>query len=770
MHWLTAILVLGIAGSVPELSAPVSQAVVETLSNLPTSTPPSFKLAVPSDPEERILQAATYLRQQYPQDVRRLLEDWKVDKKHKHLKRYIPYLLGRAALLEGKSEEAQFYLSRKVKSDRPVLQLMTSQALLDLDIAKEQWDGAWKRARQLEKNPLSSHLFPEFAETMSTIALASSKDRTPRLERALKLIRRQKGLEESQQLQWEARLLKELADPPRATCAKLLETFPCAPLPEVCNKYVSVKSLPPERRFQRAMKLYRCWGYKEASQEFSHFLADSNFQQYQGESRYLLAEIHARKLRDDRARAFKLYSEIYKTTSSTGRKSEVLYEMARCQMNLEDYPQALKLFRQYLDDYPKGPHAERCRYYLGWLPYDHDDLEDALPGFEQYLSHHPRGELRSYIYWFKAWSLYRLGRYEEAIKGLAPLAQMGKDIVAGKAWYWQAQSWLHLKERDKAAVLFRKVLDRYPLSFYGVLSYRRLLELKEDAEHPYLTVKLPKYSAPTVETFRTLAGKALKEALAPIEDALYIGEVDLAREFFEPSKEAFYRQAGAKQRYTAMQAAMVLFEMPSDVRNEARTTYKIRGRYPTRRTRLRWMLEYPEAYLRIVQVEASKQGLPYPFLFGIMRQESRYRRAVISWADAMGLMQLIPSTAQKVAQELKVGYEREWMFTPEWNIKMAAGYLGMLAVDLRHQLILVAASYNAGPIAVRQFMGRNKGQPLDFLVEEIAYNQARNYCRKVSGHTLTYFMTYKTLEERKAILDWVLPPSVDYEIGTDVQF
>jgi soluble lytic murein transglycosylase len=376
--------------------------------------------------------------------------------------------------------------------------------------------------------------------------------------------------------------------------------------------------------------------------------------------------------------------------------------------------------------------------------------------------------LRTYILWFRAWSLYRLGRLAEATEGFERLAGFGNDIVAGKAWYWLGRSAVTMKKPEAAEAWYRKVVDRYPLSYYGMLSLRALGEMGTTSANPLLDEEaLPELERPLPGQADRYLSPSLKERMGPVLDAVLLGEVRAARRWFEPLESAFdrdVRERSAEAHYWLLS----LLEEPQKMREWGRRNKRQRGRQPDAENRLGWAFEFPQAYLRLIEVQAARTGLPEVFLYSIMRQESRYRRGVVSWADAVGLLQVIPPTGSRTAQRLGISFDRAELPQPEVNIRLGSSYLGFLARDFHTQLTLVAASYNAGPQPIREFVNANADGGWDYLVEEIAYNEARNYCRKVTGHVLKYLATYAPAAERRRVFALLFPDPPRFDVGEDV--
>jgi len=271
-----------------------------------------------------------------------------------------------------------------------------------------------------------------------------------------------------------------------------------------------------------------------------------------------------------------------------------------------------------------------------------------------------------------------------------------------------------------------------------------------------------------VEEWETHVPKAQRASFGPLLDAVLVGELTAARRLFSPLEKGFLR--GGRKRAAAVRWCYSLIEEPSKLRKWGSSKMAGRGRLPSEKRWLSWAMEYPPAYRLLIETMARKVVLPPYFFYSIMRQESRYRRGVVSWADAVGLLQVIPSTGRETAKRLGMPFSRRTLPTPEVNIRLGVGYLGLLSRDMRRQLVFVAASYNAGPEPVRKFLGESRDRNLDFAVEEIAYNEARNYCRKVSGHVVNYLALYTPREARQEVLEQLLPSAVDYDIGTEVRY
>ena len=721
----------------------------------------------PVDPpvDYQLLKAAAYVRLGYPVEAIDLLASLEIPEKNRWFRSVSRVLSARALIDEHRPAEAIPILEEEKDGERKGLRFFAAYHLARAQMAVPDPASALVLLSGLEKSRLAHALTAEIRISGLEAAIAAGEGKA--IKRWAKKVNSTKSIQKSRRLALSIPALAARGQAADLKCLELFSSFPCEKLPEVCSSLDLRSRLKPGGRFERAERLFSCWGYEDAAAEFTVFLSDKRYGKYVNRAHFYLAEIHARKLRDDRATAFAHYQHVYR--HGGGNRSYALYQMGRCRMNLEQYDEAIRLFESYMKKYPSGEHAERCLYYVGWLPYDHNKFLEALPGFDRYLARHKKGKLRTYVLWFRAWSLFRLGRFREAADGFEGLGGFGNDIVAGKAWYWLGRTNLILKEEAKARGWFEKTFERWPLSYYGMLSWIALKGMGGEPAHPYFTRDFAAPEVPTPAHYsRHLTGKRA-EPFGPVLDAAFVGELGAARRLFKPLENTFESLAGRKDA-TAHYWLYSILEEPTRLRKWGRKRNRMRGRFPTEKGRLAWMMEFPLAYGMLMEVMSEKTGLPPYFLCSIMRQESRYRRGVVSWADAVGLLQVIPPTGAKTAGLMGVPFARRRLPEPEYNIKLGAGYLGLLAGDFHHQLTLVAASYNAGPDPVRKFVADTHEGGWDAVIEGIAYNEARNYCRKVTGHVLKYAAIFASPEEQQVIFSKLFPETPRFDIGGSVTY
>ncbi len=148
----------------------------------------------------------------------------------------------------------------------------------------------------------------------------------------------------------------------------------------------------------------------------------------------------------------------------------------------------------------------------------------------------------------------------------------------------------------------------------------------------------------------------------------------------------------------------------------------------------------PRAYAELVEAAARRHGVEPELLFAVMRVESVYNPRIISYAGAIGLMQIMPRTGRLIAHSLgREDFTVDQLLEPEVNIDFAAWYLASLIRRFDGRLPLAIASYNGGPHNVRRWMrDHSESMPLDAFLERIPFSQTHRYVRRVLTHYAAY--------------------------------
>jgi soluble lytic murein transglycosylase len=331
---------------------------------------------------------------------------------------------------------------------------------------------------------------------------------------------------------------------------------------------------------------------------------------------------------------------------------------------------------------------------------------DAARHYRRAVEAAPTADDAAEARWRLGWLSLRGGRPGEAAARFKIAADTAPwRSAAARAWYWRAKSLESSSaegDRTEAARILRIVAEQYALTFYGQRARARL-GLGPAVHQPAIP------QAPRGE----IAGPPHEE-LARLGfdiEAADAGEEAMAARP-NPRLARFLAEVHARLGNITRSVAMADDALAHDLRDEAT-----------------WRLAYPRAYWTEATAAAQAAGVDPLLLLALVREESRYDAGVISPARAVGLAQLLPSTAQAIARNAAV--TPETLKDPGLNLKLGARYLRLQLDRFDGDLRLALAAYNAGPGAARRWA--NLDADPDYFVERLPYAETRGYVRRVLG-------------------------------------
>ncbi|AKF04575.1 lytic transglycosylase domain-containing protein [Sandaracinus amylolyticus] len=405
------------------------------------------------------------------------------------------------------------------------------------------------------------------------------------------------------------------------------------------------------------------------------------------------------------------------------------FHAARARSRAGDDAGAIRAYRALVRRAPQSDQAAEAEYLAAWLELRLGRRTGAR-AMERFVSG-PRAARAPRLAREGAWQLaidaFRRARdrraYLRAAARFEAYARMDADVlVRGRGTYWRARALAEGGDRAGAIAAYRQALHVEPLHWYALLARQRLIALGEEPGSPF--AREARGDATETTALALPAEVSLLLALGLDRDA---------RERLRSEERALRAQGDLRQVADA-------FVRIGDANRAYRLTaqHESLARPALRGERWAWEAAYPRAFESAVSEAARAQRLEPELLWGIMRQESAYDPDALSYADAIGLLQMLPSTASRVARGLGVRFEREMLFVPEWNARLGAAYVRGL-VDA-HGVPLCFAAFNAGGHRVQEWLERAgaRGVELDLFVEEIPFDQTRNYVRRVTTHYAHY--------------------------------
>jgi soluble lytic murein transglycosylase len=329
---------------------------------------------------------------------------------------------------------------------------------------------------------------------------------------------------------------------------------------------------------------------------------------------------------------------------------------------------------------------------------------------------------RAEAQWRIGWIHYRQGRMADALTEWQTLTEV-KD---GSLWdaqglYWSGRAWERQGDVGRAGSLYRHLCSDYPYSYYC----QQVRVLPDGSQYAPSVMGVP------------VATQAMGPSPRLGREVHYQRGIELR--WLGREQEAGQEFASLADRYLADRGALV--ELTTLLREAGAYHFALRlARQHFREPLERggdpvpvelWKAAYPVGYVPIIRDYAVQRVDPY-LVSAIIREESQYDPRAVSRVGAIGLMQVMPTTAQQVARRLGVPDPgRDQLFDYATNLRVGTTYIAELLEQFHGNTAAAIASYNAGPQIVSEWMTKFGQADLAEFVELIPYQETRQYVKRV---------------------------------------
>jgi soluble lytic murein transglycosylase-like protein len=321
------------------------------------------------------------------------------------------------------------------------------------------------------------------------------------------------------------------------------------------------------------------------------------------------------------------------------------------------------------------------------------------------------GEWASQAAWISGLASWRLGDYNAAsgaFQQTAQLADQRELKAAGNYWAARAEQAAGRPQNVERLLTAAATTPESTESFYGLLARETLGMPTKLAPDPFIGFDPPVDNLPNIQRAIELAK---------------IGEPALAEEMLR-------HQAliGAPSEHHAIIRVAEKLDLPA-----AQLWLADHGQWGARS-------DSDDRYPNPRWVPVDGWRVDPALAFGHIKQESAFRRTAVSTAGAVGLMQVLPITAQQEASSRGLAYTRASLTDPKYNLEFGQSFIERMRGDssTAGQLPRIIASYNAGPLPVARWASINdKGDPL-LWIESLPYWETRYYVPSVMRNMWVY--------------------------------
>ncbi len=365
--------------------------------------------------------------------------------------------------------------------------------------------------------------------------------------------------------------------------------------------------------------------------------------------------------------------------------------------------QASSLYIQIHNQFPNSALAAEGLYNAARLYQINNQTQQAIKTYDILIRSYPRNKYAEDGAWNLGWIYYRKGQYREAHGTFSAFTESESSFNASNAKYWRARTLEKQGRLDEAQVQYRELAGSTTPTYHTYMAQK-----KSGYSPTYANINPESIALNSKASTRKQRAQLLIALGMPEEAQLEI--------------VAMEDEANTKEEFVIVS---LLYSQVDDYYQSIKVAQGIGLPQANR-------LSYPKGYQEFVVPYAKKYGVDELIVYSIIREESRFQKDVVSPADAVGLMQLIPPTARTVARQIGInGFSTAMLTIPRINIEMGIFYFKQVLDKFNGDVELALASYNAGPHRAADWKARFYGLEKDEFIEEVPFRETRNYIRRI---------------------------------------
>lgn len=413
------------------------------------------------------------------------------------------------------------------------------------------------------------------------------------------------------------------------------------------------------------------------------------------------------------------------------------------------YKTAIELFAQVEQNPAQGTLGDDARLYRALAYKELGDDARCADLLSKMPEDYPEGDMSREGAFRLALEQLEKGDFATAIPLLEKAATLEESLAhpeqLGREDYFLARARIATGARNAGLDELDALIETRPLSYYMLHAYTRLHEA--DAARAQAAVQRGRSKAagePFVFARSTqLSDPGFERAL----ELLQVGDVEAAATELDASG---VREPNAAPNL--LWGVALLYQRLGAARMSHRLVRTLREhwleRWPAGPWTDAWQLAFPRPYTANVMRAATKNGVSPALVYAVMREESAFDPKAISPVHAMGLMQLMGSTARAYAGQVGLPATEQALLTPRVNIAYGSFVLAKFAQQFPNNALLAIPGYNAGPSRPKRWLKEIGSNDFDLWVELIPFRETRNYTKRVLASRAAYAYLYEGEDER----------------------
>jgi soluble lytic murein transglycosylase len=348
--------------------------------------------------------------------------------------------------------------------------------------------------------------------------------------------------------------------------------------------------------------------------------------------------------------------------------------------------------------------------------------------------------------WQKAQDLAVNGNQQDAWEWMQPLVKSNQEYdFAAQALYATGKWATQINQPKAAQTSFKQIIKLYPQSYWA---WRAAVMLGWDVGDFNQLRSL----SPTLDLAKTyeplpMASEALQELylLGQYDDAWLLLQSEINRPQQTSVNEQFTEGVLLLELGQYSQGMQQIWDL-----TKRETPQELEQWRALRQTKTYWQTLFPFPYETQILQNSEQEKINPLLAISVMRKESTFNPTIDSAVGAVGLMQVVPPTAQWVAGQ--IGIANYSLTNPDDNIKIGTWYLEHNHQRYQDDSLLAVASYNAGTSNVNSWLQQYDIKDRDRFVEQIPFPETKDYVEGVFGNYWNYLRLYNP-EIRQKVAD-----------------
>jgi soluble lytic murein transglycosylase len=417
--------------------------------------------------------------------------------------------------------------------------------------------------------------------------------------------------------------------------------------------------------------------------------------------------------------------------------AERQYVVAQIQRAANKEPEMLTATEAVVQKYPQSKWSEEALMMVGNYYWVQLNRHEAIKYYQRIVDSFPSGKYTFFCEWRTAWIAYLDRQPYADDKITAFLRKYPTSANASDALYWLGRNAERGGNPGHARAYFRADVDRFPQTYFAHAAAARLDKLGAgDQDAPDFLASIP--PAPALRSIDEPIPDAAKDRWVRAQ-ALRIIAFDASAEL--ELKAGFFSTGSPRLLFEAAQCAFDQGHFATGMSYGRLIVPSFDSRKIADLPPGVWKTLYPLPYEASLRREAARNEFDPMLAAGLIRQESTFQADIVSHANAVGLMQVLPKTGKLLAKQLKVRYTKAKLFDPEYNLELGMLYIaGLLKATGEPEYAL--AAFNAGEDRIAAWRAERNYEEIPELVESIPFTETRDYVQIVMRNADVYRQVY----------------------------